>query len=244
MLTAGAVCPHPPLLVPVTTGGQAGPGDAELARLRRACDAAVTALIDAQPDVIVVVGSKDGSAAGAAQHVAADTDRYPPDAAGSLRDYGVPITIGVGLPVLPLSLTVARWLLTRAGIEPTALHAVAAATSPARCRELGRQFAGLAPHVALLAMGDGPARRACSAPGAVDPAADRYDQRVTRALAKADVRGLATLDPAHDKELLVAGRAAWQVLAGAADGRGYAATLHYAAVPFEVSYYVATWRLN
>jgi hypothetical protein len=39
----------------------------------------------------------------------------------------------------------------------------------------------------------------------------------------------------------VAGRAAWQVLAGAASAGAFTADLRYAAAPFEVSYYVATW---
>ena len=43
------------------------------------------------------------------------------------------------------------------------------------------------------------------------------------------------------EELFVAGRAAWQVLAGAASRGPFAAGLRYAGAPFEVSYYVATW---
>ena len=39
----------------------------------------------------------------------------------------------------------------------------------------------------------------------------------------------------------MAGRAAWQVLAGAAPPGAFTADLRYAAAPFEVSYYVATW---
>jgi hypothetical protein len=93
-------------------------------------------------------------------------------------------------------------------------------------------------------MGDGPGRRARGVPGAADPGADRYDERVTAALATADPGALAALDAGQDEELFVAGRAAWQVLAGAAAASGdgaFAADLRYAAAPFEVSYYVATW---
>ena len=39
----------------------------------------------------------------------------------------------------------------------------------------------------------------------------------------------------------MAGRAAWQVLAGAASAGAFTADLRYAAAPFEVSYYVTTW---
>ena len=65
-------------------------------------------------------------------------------------------------------------------------------------------------------MGDGPARRARAAPHAADPEADRYDDQVAGALAAADPAALAALDPREDRPLEVAGRAAWQVLAGAA----------------------------
>ena len=61
------------------------------------------------------------------------------------------------------------------------------------------------------------------------------------ALAAADPGALAALDPRDDQELFVAGRAAWQVLAGAASAGAFTADLRYAAAPFEVSYYVTTW---
>ena len=42
--------------------------------------------------------------------------------------------------------------------------------------------------------------------------------------------------------LFIAGRAAWQVLAGAAGQDDFDAVLSYAAAPFEVTYFVASWR--
>jgi hypothetical protein len=228
MLTAAAVCPHPLLLIPAATGGTVGLGDAELASLRQACAGAVGAL--AGSDLIVIVGG-DSRTAG-----------YPAGAAGTLAGFGVPFTIGGGEPVLPLSLTVGRWLLSDE--HHVELQGVAADLSPAACRDLGEEIAGRAPSVAILAMGDGPARRARRAPGAVDPEADRYDEQVATALATASASGLARLDAGLDAELFVAGRAAWQVLAGAAAASGAAFTgdLRYSAAPFEVSYFVAQWR--
>jgi hypothetical protein len=239
-LTAAAVCPHPPLLVPEAVGGAAGsdgaagpggaagPSGTELTRLRQACAAAVAAL--AGSDLIVIVGGGQR------------TTRYPSGAAGTLAGFGVPFTIGSGEPVLPLSLTIGRWLLPDE--YRAELQGVAADLSPAACRDLGKQIAGLAPSVAILAMGDGPARRARLAPGAPDREADRYDEWVAAALAAASPAGLADLDPAQDGELVVAGRAAWQVLAGAAEASGTAFTgsLGYAGAPFEVSYFVASWQ--
>ena len=62
------------------------------------------------------------------------------------------------------------------------------------------------------------------------------------ALAAADASALAALDPAADRGLFVAGRAAWQVLAGAARRDAFTGDLRYRAVPFEVTYLVARWH--
>jgi hypothetical protein len=253
VLIAAAVCPHPPLLAPEATGAP-GPDDAQLGRLRTACQRAIAALVAQQPDLIVVVGG------------AAHTAEYPPDATGSLREFGIPFAVSGESqtsetmtgpwpePVLPLPLTIGKWLLAEAetngpgapadggdGPVPVAWRAIAADAPPAECLELGAAIAALAPRVAMLAMGDGPGCRARGAPGAEDPAADRYDEQVTAALAAADPGALAALDPGQDGRLFIAGRAAWQVLAGAADPGAFDAELSYAAAPFEVSYYVATW---
>ena len=237
MLIAVAVCPHPPLLVPEVTGA-AGPGADELRRLRAACREAVAVVRGAAADLLVVVGG--------AEHTA----EYPPAAGGSLRDFAVPFTVGAD-PVLPLSLTIGKWLLAATAMESQkiAWWGMASGAATADCLNLGEKLAALAPRVALLALGDGPGRRARGVPGAADPGADRYDEQVTAAVAAADPGALAALDPRQDDELFVAGRAAWQVLAGAAAGTvspaaqagGFTARLRYAAAPFEVSYYVATW---
>jgi hypothetical protein len=234
MLIAAAVCPHPPLLVPEVTGANGpsadGPGAGELRRLRAACREAVAVLLGAAPELLVVVGG--------AEHTA----EYPPAAGGSLRDFAVPFTVGAD-PVLPLSLTIGKWLLAATAMESQkiAWWGMASGAATADCLNLGEKLAALAPRVALLALGDGPGRRARGVPGAADPGADRYDDQVTAALAAADPGALAALDPRGDEELFVAGRAAWQVLAGAASRGAFTADVRYAAAPFEVSYYVATW---
>jgi hypothetical protein len=246
MLIAAAVCPHPPLLVPEVTGS-ADPGDRELRRLRAACREAVAVLLGASPDLLVVIGGAGQTAeypttALPPSPPGGSTPPYPPGPGGSLRDFGVPFTVGAD-PVLPLSLTIGKWLLAGAvpPSAPVTWQAIAFGAAAADCLNLGEKLAALAPRVALLVMGDGPGRRARGVPGAADPGADRYDDQVSGALAAADPGALAALDPRRDEELFVAGRAAWQVLAGAASPGAFTAELRYAAAPFEVSYYVATW---
>jgi hypothetical protein len=232
VLVAAATCPHPPLLVP-EAAGSCPAGDA-MDPVRCACDLAVAVLVAARPDLLVAVGEGDVTAS------------YDGSAAGSLRDYGPGIAVGTGQPVLPLSLTVGSWLLRRAGLALTGtgalFQAVARACAPADCLRLGADLARQAPRVAMLAMGDGCARMAVGVPGAADPAAASYDADVAAALAAADGDRLARLSPSLDDELMVSGRPAWQVLAGAARGHRYRGQLHCMARPYAVSYLVASWE--
>ena len=238
MLTAAAVCPHPPLLIPAATGAAAGDPPPALRAVREACDAAVRALAAAEPDLIAVVGGGP-----------ADRE-YGATAAGSLSEFGVPVTVGEGEPVLPLSLTVGRWLLGRAGAGAQApghgpqvlLQAVDRRSPADDCLKLGAAIAERAPRVALLAMGDASARRARDTEGSPDPLAQDYDDGVAEALAAADAPWLARLDPALDGELMVAGRAAWQVLAGAAARARMCGRLRCMAIPYGVTYLVASWQ--
>ena len=111
------------------------------------------------------------------------------------------------------------------------------------CLKLGRILADRAPRVALLAMGDSCARPAREDPAVPDPAAQDYDQDIARALAAADARWLARLDPALDDEFVVAGRAAWQVLAGAAGNQHrLRGRLLCRSAPYGVTYLVASWQ--
>ena len=245
MLIAGAVCPHPPLLIPAVLGAAADDPPAELRELADATALAVGGLLAARPDLIAVVGGGR-----------ADRE-YGPAAAGGLHGFGVPVTVGQGKPVLPLPLTVGRWLLERAGVlgVPPAvggrrgaaalgvLFQVVDRCAPASaCLKLGAVLAERAPRVALLAMGDASARGAIQEPGAPDPQAQDYDEDVAEALAAADARWLGRLDPALDGDLAVAGRAAWQVLAGAAGGRRLHGRLLCMMAPYGVTYLVASWE--
>lgn len=232
MLVAAAVCPHPPLLVPQAASGAAG----ELDDLRAACDRAVAALLAAAPDLLVVVGG------------APATREHPADAPAGLEPYGPPVRLraGEGPPGrgdLPLSLALGSWLVERqAAVEvPLALQAVAADAPADACAALGERLAGRAERVALLAMGDASARRAERSPGYVDAAALPHDDAVAAALATADVEALLALDPAESARLLAAGRAAWQVLAGAAAQATWRPELLAHEAPYGVGYLVASW---
>jgi hypothetical protein len=220
VLISAAVCPHPPLLVPEVACGAAP----ELDSLRAACAEALVTLATA--DLVVVVGSGPV------------TRDFGADAAGTLRPYGRDITMGMGEPVLPLSLTIGRWLLG----DRSAVYRSVAEDAPAEsCARLGAELAGLAERVALLVMGDGSACRTERAPGYLDERAAGFDAGVARALAEADTAALSGLVPALAAELRAAGRAPWQVLAGAAGDGRFTGTLLADEAPYGVGYLVANW---
>ncbi|MBM7787020.1 class III extradiol dioxygenase subunit B-like domain-containing protein [Tenggerimyces flavus] len=222
MSLAAAVCPHPPALVP-----EVAPGAVEtLEPLRAACDAAVRELVEVSRG-IVCVGT------------APEHRWWGSDASGTLRPYGVDVHAGgTAEENLPLSLTIGAWLLDRAGYKgPRRYVGVPDDWSSALCAELGRELNG----VGLLVMGDGSARRGEKAPGYLDERAEPFDDGVADLFANGDVEGLLRLDPATARELLIAGRAPWQVLAGAAEGGTVKSELRSYVAPYGVAYYVASW---
>jgi hypothetical protein len=245
-LVAAAVCPHPPLLIPQVAGGAAE----ELDEVRAGCDAAVQNLLATGPDVLAVVGAGPVTAA------------LPTPYRGDLTAYGLDLRVGDGAAGqanrggdLPLSLLVAAWLLARHPHDAYPLMwAVAADAAGDDCARLGREVLEAAEaagrprrhapagvRVALLAMGDGSACRASHAPGYADPRAEPFDAVVGTALRLADLPALACLDAALARELLVAGRPAWQVLAGAAQGQHWRTTSHLVAAPYGVGYFATSW---
>ncbi len=212
-------------------GGEAAP---ELDALRAACDRAVGRLAGA--DALIVVGG------------GAETRSYGPDAYASLRPYGLgwtsPCDLEDGAEPLPLSLTIGRWLLERQGLGAR-YQAVAFDAEPEDCLALGREVAETADDVALLVMGDGSACRSEKAPGYLDVRARPYDEGVARALGDADTAALAALDPGVSRDVQAAGRAAWQVLAGAVSGTaGLTGELLADEAPYGVGYFVAGWSRN
>ena len=223
MLAAAAVCPHPPALHPILAGGAVG----ELEPLRQACDEAVRSLITASPDAIVAVGPLRGS---------------EPLSSG-LGPYGVDVEL-CSQP-LPLSLLLASFLLDRAGWDGQRIfECVPADAGVDECLARGKVIDGEPTRVSMLVMGDGSARLTEKAPGWVAPGAEPFDEAVARALAGADVAALGKLDPEACERLLVGGRAAWQVLAGAAQSHPMEGRLLFHDAPYGVGYFVALWTLR
>ena len=219
-LTAVAVCPHPPLLVPQIAGAAAG----ELDELRMACDEAVARLLSSRPARILIVGTDD--------------EPHGPHGRSGLAGYapGVPDLPGGSLP---LALAIGDWLLDRAGADlPRQLFGVRPDGTPSP------GWADVADSPAptgLLVMGDGSARRSRKAPGYFDERAEPFDAGLTKALLTADVDTLAALDTELAAEVWVGGVGAFKALAALATGTPWQADVSYDAAPYGVQYTVACW---
>jgi hypothetical protein len=224
MLHAAAFVPIPPLLVPEIAGGSAATDD----ELRDACRTAVGRLMDTGPDEIVVIG--------------AGTPEGHADGSWDWRGFGVPIPKHPPRRRLPLALAIGSWLLDLLGNRtPRRHHIISSTASPADCAATGRELVAGAQRVGLLVCGDGTACRTEKAPGYFDPAAAAWDERALAALRQADPAVLLALDPDEATRLMAAGRAPWQVLAGAAGAGTLDARIDWADAPYGVMYIAGTW---
>jgi hypothetical protein len=233
VIVAAAFCPHPPLLVPELAQGAAQ----ELEGLRAAAAAAVSAVVQARPRQLLLVGSGDRSML------------HSPLARGTLRGYGLDREVHLGSPScggsldLPLSLTVGAWLLERAAGPRTLALGLEVGpdygSSRAAAEAIGLVEAG---GLGLIVMGDGSARRAADAPGYLDERAAGFDASVEAALAAGDPDALADLDLDVAGQLLCAGGPAWSAAGDLLSAQTWSASLDWSGAPYGVGYAVATWR--
>lgn len=287
-ITAAALLPHPPLLVP-ELGRGALP---ELDQLRSSCRRALATVLD-QVNALLVVGpgpswgeAERGAAGSFAPYGVAVEARFPGPEAREVGAQGAPSEAGAAGPApaegrpsagapmagppgagagslrdrwldrgdlppgllgeLPLSLTVAAWLLGLEGgarqLPPVAAFGVPASTNAERAVATGRALAGAVrtgSDVGLLVMGDLSARRTPRAPVTFHPAAEEFDRRIGDAIRKAEIGQVLDADAGLAAELRVGGMAALWLLAGALEDAGrLRGEVLYEAAPFGVGYLV------
>ena len=227
MIAAAALCPAAPLLVRELTGGTV-----VLPELRAACREVTARLLRARPDVIAVVGAGPQTRTwdGASRLDVASFGGLAAADRGAAGAAGLPTALGLG----------AR-LLDEAGYAgPRLLQAIGEDETPAASAGVGQRLSRAAGRVALLVMADGSARRGRRAPGHLDERSAGFDAEVERAVRAGDLQALAAIDPVLARELMAAGRAAWQVMAGALDSGSLEVEVLYADDPFGVAYLVAS----
>lgn len=231
VIAAALVCPHPPLLLRELSGAE----DA-VPELRAACRSALVAALDRDVETVTVVGGADTSGC------------WDPDLGVEVAGFGTADAARVA--GLPLSLGVGRRLLDEVGwTGPVTLRSVARnADSPqvaAVARAVTAAAAGTSRSL-LLVLGDGGARRGEHAPGYLDERVFAFDDALVTALADGDGGALTRLDRALAEELMVLGRAAFEVLGTVVveQGGNPRAQLFHRGDPHGVTYAVALWHLD
>jgi hypothetical protein len=232
-----AICPPAPLLARELTGL-----DPVIPELRQACAAAAERLVKAGPEVIAVVGLGRRTAVWPADG-RLDLAAFGPalgTRGGSVPGGPVPGGWVPGGPPLPLPLGLGARLLDEAGYSgPRLLQSVHSGEPGVTCLRLGAGLRTMSDRVGLLVMADGSACRSLRAPGYLDPRAAAFDAVIADAVRSGDLAPLRAMDSDLARELLVASRPGWQVLAGAMPGRAPSTEVLYEADPFGVFYLVA-----
>ncbi len=254
VLSIAALVPSPPILVPELVG---------------AASRAPGADPDDPPAVLrAAVSAAGATLAGAARHWtvlgSGDADQvFGPDARGTFRGYGLDVRVGLSAdaadaiadsgarpdPQLPLSVLIAGWLRGQVGPDISVRARVLAAdTSAERCARAGADLraeldATDEPH-AVLVVADGAATLSLKAPGYLDDRAQGCQRALDLALDAGDRAALLALDPDLCAELSIAGRPAYQAMAGlfAADSADPSVDTLYRDAPYGVGYHVSLWR--
>lgn len=246
MLSLVAIVPSAPLLVPELAGPAAEDTEPVRAAVRDA-----GARLAAAASRWIAIGATDGGA---------PAGRYR--SVGHFGAYGVPLAVDLGFSdgassdgepsPLPLSMLVAAWLCGQSetsaasGISVTPV-VVDPSSSPEECAVIGRRLAATIAEttepIGVLVVGDGATALTPGAPGGGErPSAVALQQRVDAALCSADLAALRSLTESECDDEGVAGRAAWQVLAGLCTETAVHAEPIFAAAPFGVGYTVAVWK--
>ncbi|CAJ1583738.1 hypothetical protein [[Mycobacterium] wendilense] len=225
MLTAVAIIPSAPVLVPQLAGTAAD----ELGLAREAVLVAAAAL----PARWIAVGvGPRGAAVG-------------PSAAGTFAGYGVDVPVRLSLSAseqveLPLCALITGWV--RGLVAPdasAAVRCVAADAADAEALDLGARLRAeidaAADPVGVLLVADGANTLSAGAPGGHDPGSVPVQERLDEALAGGNGAALRALPAA------VVGRAAFAVLAGLLEAPG-AADEFYRGAPYGVGYFAGVWR--
>ena len=242
MLVTAVVLPQPPVLVPDVASGAAS----ELDQVREACRDALSHVDQARRDGcdIVVVGGGP------------ERCTFAPGATGSFAGFGVPVEVTLpGVPKqpttarLPVSLSVASWLMRQVGPWDSAGGTLRAESVPfdlprADAIALGAAWASSTDRLALVVMGDGSSALSAKAPGYLVPGAEEWQSVVTSALAGGDVATIAQLRQDDSARFGAAGRSAWQVLAGAAAEATVRGNLLASDTRYGVAYVVARWTTD
>lgn len=248
-----SLVPSPPVLVPELGGAAGSAPDGPVAGLRAAVLRAATELGAAATRWIVVgvADPEDGTG------VPVSAGVIGAEAVGTFRGYGADVRVGLSGSVfegpadasLPLAALIGGWV--RAQVAPDAVaecRLISADASADECLTFGRnlraELDAESDATGVLVIGDGAATLTTASPRYLDERAEAAQEVLDTALSAGDRAALAALDTRLHTELEVAGRPAFQVLAGlfAVDPVDPQVETLYTAAPFGVGYHVGVWR--
>lgn len=215
-ITAVSFVPCAPLLVPEVAGGAAALDD----DLREASLDVTKRLLDADVVVVVAPAEQPGS--------------WDGETTWSFAGFGVQRPGVDAAAALQWPLGIGAWLLDAAGWDGARRYLGVTPDESKASVPAGR--------VAVLAVGDGSARRTEKAPGHLDDRAAGFDATIAAALATGDLSTLHDLDPVLAADLMCAGAPVWRWIAAAVgDARPSAAELLVDDARYGVAYFVAAW---
>ncbi|WP_193043233.1 class III extradiol ring-cleavage dioxygenase family protein [Mycolicibacterium baixiangningiae] len=231
MLTAIALVPSAPVMVPELAGGAAD----ELADLR----AAVARCVHGLPDRWVAVG------------VGPSDEMLTPPRVGTFAGYGVDVRValspddlspdGAGDPVeMPLCALAAGWVRGRFAAHAAAeVRVFSAEHDPDTALAHGRRLRALIDEadgdIGVLVVADGCHTLTPPAPGGYDPESVPVQAALDDALATGAAAALGRLPRS------VVGRVAYQVLAGLTEPAPAGAQEYYRGAPYGVGYFAGRW---
>ena len=225
MLTAIALTPSAPVLVPELAGAAA----AEVAGFRTAAIEAASAL----PDQWIAIG-------------VGPQDMVISRVGGTFAGYGADVPVALcpdapGPPAeLPLCAVFAGWLRGQANPQAAVSvrvhqHDLDAEEALARGRLLRELVDAESEPIGILVVADGCKTLGPSAPGGEDPDAQQAQSALDDALATGDTAALTRLPDG------VVGRVAYQVLAGLVGSGPRSAHELIRGAPYGVGYFVGVW---
>jgi hypothetical protein len=230
VLSAIAIVPSAPVLVPELAGGAA----AEVADLAAAVVAAAAAL----PPRWIVVGT------GPADVV------VDPESTGTFAGFGVDVRVRLAPPgavrdetptEMPLCALMAAWLRGQARPDGSVqVRAYASGHDPAAALARGRQLRAEIDRdsgaIGVLVVADGLNTLTPAAPGGYDPGSTDGQRLLDDALGCGDVDALTRLPDG------VVGRVAFMVLAGLTEPGPRSAKELYRGAPYGVGYFAGVWQ--
>ncbi|MET4048280.1 hypothetical protein BJD99_16315 [Rhodococcus sp. 1163] len=238
MLSAVAIVPSPPILVPELTGRSVSEA---LAVRTATLEAGV--VLGALADRWIALGVHD------------ETRTVPSVSRGSFAAYGVDVRVafspaGATAEVdstIPLAALVAGWIRDHSAPDAVVdVQLVGRDTPRESCVSIGRALRKSIDDSTepwgLLVVADGSTMLTAKAPGSFDPRAEEVQKQIDDALAHADIDALTGLDRQLCAGVGVEGTAAWQTLAGIVGESEVRPRTLYRGAPFGVGYFVGTWE--